>query len=229
MTAFLPQCGLQGVQFGGRGWLIHPPPWVTRQGGIYEARHRRRSLAPLIRRIISLGPTVPRVSPTPDDYYAIKMWRLVRRPLNYKGLIDPIDPTECTPPSPRERERERVAICCTRWLFGLGFESHHRDPKFMHLLGEELRSTLLFVTITREHVSRVSCIVHFVRSIWLIRTRHQVADVSRCIRGLWYSWLDQLNSGVLIQRDLTRVSRYTCIIRYTLMYMLKIRYVSLTR
>lgn len=134
-------------------------------------------------------------------------------------------------PRERERKRERVSfvrcvrararvICCTQWLFGLGFESHHGDPKFMHLLGREFCSTLLFVTTAREHVSRVSCVVHFVRFDMIDSHAARISDVSRlCIRGLWYSWLDQLNSGVLIQRDLTRMSRYTCIIRCILMYM----------
>lgn len=186
----------------GRGWLIHPPSWVTRQRGIYEARRRRRSLAPLIHRIISLGPTAPGVSPTPtpDDYYAIKMWRLVRRSLNYKGLIDPIDPTECTS-SPPPSERERKGIFRPMRAQSTVHDDYSTSGSSLITGTQNSRiywgeSSVLPCYLLRQRVSmcqefRVSHILHV--SIWLIRTRHE----------------SRMHTRLMIQ--LTRSTEFRCV------------------
>lgn len=129
-----------------------------------------------------------RCGPLTPDYYAIKMWRLVRRPLNYKGLIEPIDPAKCTPdvvihyvyPKGRYSSRMRnlsyagITRARTRLIGTNKFAG-----EFSAAYKEELVGTL-----AREHMQRVSSHHRFLRLDMIDSTRGASHGYRDCVHAL---------------------------------------------
>jgi len=178
--------------------VSHAPAWNLRAASSSSSSLSSSLSVPLIRGIIS--PSLPLSlslsRPIPTDVRLLcdqNAAPLVRRPLNYKGLIDPIDPTKCSSchrkkGAARARPAEILDPACQ----GSEFIDTRIGGGFAGVLRVESASPRRFLRSCDTIASHASRILR-------LRAHMPLVIGSDSIE----------RNRVLIQRNLTRLSRHT--------------------